>query len=71
MRSSGFPCRFGGCGRSYSVADQNSMTALKAASDARTLHEIEEHEYRHATLPEAPRVISYRAPRRPKDAPTA
>lgn len=67
MRTSGFPCRFGGCERSYPVEDQSSMTSLAAASAARSAHEIADHGYTHATLPEAPRLTSYRSIRRPKD----
>ena len=71
MRSSGFPCRYGGCERSYPVQYQSSMAALTAASAARSAHEIADHDYHHATLPEAPRLTSYRAIRRPKDAATS
>ncbi len=63
MRSSGFPCRFSGCERTFQVADQTSMAALTAGSAARTAHEIAEHDYRHATLPEAPRRTTYVRPR--------
>ncbi len=69
LRTSGFPCRFGGCERSYPVEDQSSMAALTAASAARSAHEIADHQYHHATLPEAPRLTSYRSIRRPKEAP--
>ena len=68
MRSSGFPCRFGGCQRSYPVEDQTSMASLAAASAARTAHEISEHDYHHKVLAEAPRQTSYR-PRQKKDLP--
>lgn len=67
MRSSGFPCRSDGCERSFPVEDQSSMAALTAASAARSAHEIADHSYHHAPLPEAPRLTSYRSIRRPKD----
>ncbi len=66
MRSSGFPCRFAGCERTFKVEDQTSMAALTAGSAARTAHEIGDHDYKHATLPEAPRRTSYVRPR-PKE----
>lgn len=67
MRAAGFPCRSGECERSFPVDDQSSMAALTAASAARTAHEIADHAYHHAPLPEAPRLTSYRSIRRPKD----
>lgn len=67
MRSSGFPCRSADCDKSFPVADQNSMAALTAASAERSAHEITDHAYHHAPLPEAPRFTSYRTIRRPKD----
>lgn len=70
MRSSGFPCRFGGCHRSYPVDDQSSMAALTAASAARTAHEIADHDYHHMPLAEAPRQTSYLRPRQKKDVST-
>ncbi len=51
MRSGGFPCR-AGCERSFRVADQNSLDALRAASAERTAHEISEHDYHHITMSE-------------------
>ena len=53
MRTGGFPCRLVGCYRSFAVADQNSMDALRAASAARTAHEIGDHDYHHVAMPEA------------------
>lgn len=63
MRSSGFPCRFAGCERTFQVEDQSSMAALTAGSAARTAHEVAEHDYRHLPLPEAARRTSYVRPR--------
>jgi hypothetical protein len=51
MRSGGFPCR-AGCDRAFQVADQNSLDALKAASEERTAHEIAAHDYHHVPLQE-------------------
>lgn len=59
MRSAGFPCRFGGCDVSFPVADQTSMVALLAASEARTAHEIAVHGYRHVRPPEVTWVSPY------------
>lgn len=39
------------------------MAALTAGSAARTAHELAEHDYHHATLPEAPRRTTYVRPR--------
>ncbi len=69
MRSSGFPCRYAGCERTFPVEDQRSMAALTAGSTARTEHEVAEHGYRHMALPDAPRRTSYVRPR-PKVEPT-
>ena len=63
MRSSGFPCRFAGCERTFQVEDQRSMAALTAGSAARTDHELADHDYHHMTLPEAPRRTSFVPPR--------
>ena len=52
MRSGGFPCRNAGCDRAFQVSDQNSLDALKAASTARTDHEIAEHGYHHIRMEE-------------------
>lgn len=51
MRSGGFPCR-AGCDRAFAVADQSSLEALRAASTARTEHEIAAHGYHHVPLAE-------------------
>lgn len=64
MRTSGFPCRFAGCDRTFKVDDQTSMAALTAGSAARTAHEIDDHGYRHAAMAE-PQRMPY-VPRRPK-----
>jgi len=56
MRKAGFPCRVVGCDRSFPVEDQSSMGALTAASQARSHHEIEAHDYHHVILAETPRV---------------
>ena len=50
MRTAGFPCRAGECDRSFQVADQNSMDALKEASRLRSDHEVSEHGYRHVMI---------------------
>ncbi len=50
MRTGGFPCRLVGCLRSFAVADQTSMDALRAASAARSAHEIADHDYHHVVL---------------------
>jgi len=50
MRSAGFPCRLAGCDRAFQVTDQTSMDALKAASAARTAHEVADHQYHHVRL---------------------
>ncbi|MBI2325553.1 MAG: hypothetical protein HYU87_11420 [Chloroflexi bacterium] len=63
MRSSGFPCRYAGCERTFQVEDQTSMAALTAGSAARSEHEVREHDYRHLPLPEAARRTSYVRPR--------
>jgi hypothetical protein len=34
----------------FQVVDQNSMTALAAASAARTTHEVTDHDYHHVRL---------------------
>lgn len=66
MRSGGFPCRLAGCDRAFPVVDQSSLDALKAASSARTEHEIKDHGYHHVRLEEeraySPNV-SIRVPR--------
>ena len=59
MRSSGFPCRYGGCERSYPVQDQSSMAALTAASAARSAHEIADHDYHHVRPADEPTYMSF------------
>lgn len=63
MRTSGFPCRFSGCERTFQVEDQTSMAALTAGSAARTAHEIDVHGYKHAVLADAPRRTTWSRPR--------
>ena len=50
MRTGGFPCRLAGCDRSFQVLDQKSMESLTAASAARSVHEIADHDYHHQKL---------------------
>ncbi len=64
MRTGGFPCRLEGCLRTFQVLDQRSMDCLRAASAARTDHEVAEHGYRHVQLADEPLHISIRI--RPK-----
>jgi hypothetical protein len=52
MRSGGFPCRFGGCDETFTVADQTSMQSLLNASALRTAHEVSTHNYTHVQLEE-------------------
>lgn len=59
MRSGGFPCRFHGCERAFQVTDPSSMDSLRAASAARTEHEINTHAYSHVQLDEARRQMPY------------
>lgn len=63
MRTSGFPCRFAGCERTFQVEDQTSMAALTAGSAARTAHEVGDHGYKHAVLADAPRRTTWSRPR--------
>lgn len=66
MRTGGFPCRLLGCERAFQVVDQRSMEALKAASSARSDHEISAHGYHHVRLPDEPSYMSYqRAKQKP------
>jgi hypothetical protein len=68
VRSAGFPCRLAGCDRAFQVADQTSMDALKAASAARTAHEIADHDYHHITLGDEPHATPYyRSKPKPED----
>jgi len=67
MRSAGFPCRLAGCDRAFPVADQTSMDALKAASAARTEHEVQDHHYHHVRLEdERPAVPYFRSKPKPE-----
>lgn len=50
MRTAGFPCRALECRRVFQVVDQRSMDALKAASVARSAHEVTAHEYHHVSV---------------------
>ncbi len=52
MRSAGFPCRWVGCDQAFQVADQSSMESLRRASDARSAHEVADHDYHHVSLAE-------------------
>lgn len=66
MKTGGFPCRLVGCMRSFQVRDQRSMDALRAASTARTDHEIADHDYHHVRLADEVAYSPTRArPRRP------
>jgi len=66
MRTAGFPCRLLGCERAFQVIDQRSMDALKAASSARSDHEVNAHGYHHLRLPDEPSYTSYqRAKQKP------
>lgn len=66
MRTGGFPCRLVGCDRAFQVVDQRSMVSLKAASGARTDHEIGAHDYHHVRLADEPSYMSYqRAKQKP------
>lgn len=58
MRTAGFPCRLLGCDRAFQVVDQKSMDALKAASAARSDHEVSAHGYHHVSIANEP---SYKA----------
>lgn len=59
MRTGGFPCRLLGCDRTFQVVDQKSMGSLKAASSARSDHEISVHSYHHVRLADEPSYRSY------------
>jgi hypothetical protein len=62
MRVAGFPCRLIGCDRAFQVVDQKSMTALAAASTARTDHEVTVHDYHHVRLADEHVFTPYRRP---------
>jgi hypothetical protein len=68
MRSGGFPCRLVGCDRSFAVTDQNSLDALKAASDERTAHEIADHGYHHVRMDEERAYLASPRVKQPKAA---
>ena len=59
MRTGGFPCRLLGCDRSFQVVDQKSMDSLRAASSARSDHEVTVHSYHHVRLADEPSYMSY------------
>ena len=59
MRTAGFPCRLLGCGQAFQVVDQKSMSALTAASAARSAHEISDHDYHHVRIRDEPRYSAY------------
>jgi hypothetical protein len=66
MRTAGFPCRRLGCDRAFQVVDQKSMSALTAASAARSAHEVSAHDYHHVRIPDAPSYSAYhRTTKRP------
>ena len=64
MRTGGFPCRLASCGRSFQVRDQKSMDALKAASTARSDHEVADHSYHHVSLPDERTYMPHQQVRR-------
>jgi hypothetical protein len=66
VRSGGFPCRLAGCDRAFQVIDQNSIDALKAASAARTAHEIADHDYHHVRMDEERPFMPYMRIKQPK-----
>ena len=59
MRTAGFPCRLLGCAQAFQVVDQKSMDALKAASAARSAHEVSAHDYHHVRIPDEPSYSAY------------
>jgi len=68
MRTAGFPCRLLGCGEVFTVADQNSMEALHAASALRTEHEERAHDYHHVKLANESWRTPYQRTTKPKRA---
>lgn len=50
MRSGGFPCRFAGCRRTFPTEHHCTLAALNEAYEARTAHEIADHDYHHVIL---------------------
>ena len=69
MRSSGFPCRYTGCRRTFHSERSGSVAALNAAFEARTAHEIADHDYHHISLPEPATRSPYVQKKPRKDAP--
>ena len=69
MRSSGFPCRFTGCRRTFQSERSGSVQALNAAFEARTAHEIADHGYHHVSLPEPATRSPYVQKKAKKDTP--
>lgn len=61
MKTAGFPCRSIGCVEVFRVADQKSMDELRAASAARSAHELSSHDYHHVMLANDPWPRPYRA----------
>jgi len=59
MRIGGFPCRLLGCDQAFQVVDQKSMSALSAASAARSAHELSAHDYHHVRIPDEPSYNAY------------
>lgn len=66
MRSGGFPCRLAGCERAFQVIDQNSLDALKAASEQRTAHEVADHGYHHVRMDDERVYMPYARVKSPK-----
>ncbi|MEK7863121.1 MAG: hypothetical protein AAB295_07655 [Chloroflexota bacterium] len=66
MRSGGFPCRLAGCERAFQVHDQNSLDALKAASEQRTAHEVADHGYHHVRIEDERAYMPYSRAKPPK-----
>jgi len=69
MRSSGFPCRYTGCRRTFHSERTGSLPALNAAFELRTAHEIADHNYYHVSLPEPATRSPYVQKKPKKDAP--
>lgn len=59
MRTAGFPCRSLGCERAFQVIDQRSMGSLRAASSARSDHEVAMHSYHHVQLADERSYMSF------------
>jgi hypothetical protein len=69
MRSSGFPCRYTACRRTFHAERGGSIQALNAAFEARTAHEIADHNYHHVSLPDPATRSPYVHKKPKKDAP--